>query len=241
MINRPSTSVADFLQRSLAGGALGVPELEVKARAAGLLGENQQIQHTKAFKKAKKSLGIRSVRSGFGVDGKWAWLMPRGSAPKEIAVIANPELKTKEQYPIRDGELPDKRPAAREGRGTVQQWIEDLQRLDDIRRPPAVPAIRWQLFLGDCLRFLRSSESWADRAAALGWDALALFGCHRTRPLEHLGSAGLLWHVNGGRLVELHRDWAVIERARDKSQRAHHRRRSDESKVALPWALSSPA
>jgi hypothetical protein len=27
----------------------------------------------------------------------------------------------------------------------------------------------------------------------------------------HLGSAGLLWAINGGKLVELHRDWAVIE------------------------------
>jgi hypothetical protein len=27
----------------------------------------------------------------------------------------------------------------------------------------------------------------------------------------HLGSAGLLWAINGGKLLELHRDWAVIE------------------------------
>ncbi|HWX34167.1 MAG TPA: hypothetical protein VNZ53_42935, partial [Steroidobacteraceae bacterium] len=33
------------------------------------------------------------------------------------------------------------------------------------------------------------------------------------RPLDHSGGAGLLWAINGGRLVELHRDWAVIELA----------------------------
>src|ERR1700730_17802650 len=33
------------------------------------------------------------------------------------------------------------------------------------------------------------------------------------RPLDHPGGAGLLWAINGGRLVELHRDWAVIELA----------------------------
>lgn len=55
MNDRSSMSVADFLRRSLAAGAaLAVPELEVKARAAGLLGENQQIQHAKTFIKAKK-------------------------------------------------------------------------------------------------------------------------------------------------------------------------------------------
>ena len=69
-------AVTDFLQRALAGGALDVTQLEAVARAAGLLGKRQQIQHAKAFKKAKKSLGIRSVRAGFGSLGKWAWLLP---------------------------------------------------------------------------------------------------------------------------------------------------------------------
>jgi hypothetical protein len=41
---------------------------------------------------------------------------------------------------------------------------------------------------------------------------MALFGCAPKRPLDYSGSAGLVWAINGGRLVELHRDWAVIER-----------------------------
>jgi len=57
-------------------GTLDVTRLEAMARAAGLLGKQQQIQHAKAFKKAKRSLGIRSVRAGFGSTGKWAWLLP---------------------------------------------------------------------------------------------------------------------------------------------------------------------
>jgi hypothetical protein len=62
--------VAEFLRKGLAGGALGVPELEATARAAGLLGEHQRIAHAKSFKKAKKALGIQSVRRGFGADGR---------------------------------------------------------------------------------------------------------------------------------------------------------------------------
>ena len=185
----------DFLQRSLVGGAVGVPELEVKARTAGLLGERQQIQHAKAFKKGKKVLGIQSIRNGFGSGGKWKWLMPPQAAP-EIGSVANSDLATNVQRPVRDSELPDKSFAASESPSVVQQWLEGVQRLDYVRSPPAVPPIRWQLFLGDCHSFLSSSEKWAERAAALGWSALALFGCHRTRPLEHLGSAGLLWAVN---------------------------------------------
>ena len=83
-------------------------------------------------------------------------------------------------------------------------------------------------------------RNWAERAAALGWSALALFGCHRTRPLEHLGSAGLLWVINGGNLVELRRDWAVIEREGG-SRHIYHRRPLDTPNVTLPWiGLSRP-
>jgi hypothetical protein len=62
-------------------------------------------------------------------------------------------------------------------------------------------------------------HGWAERAAAKGWDALILFGCGLDRRLVHRGAAGLLWAIAGGRLVELHRDWAVIELAENGSQR----------------------
>jgi hypothetical protein len=50
------------------------------ARTAGLLGEGQRITHAKVFKKAKKSLGIRSVRNGFGDGGEWLWRLERRPA-----------------------------------------------------------------------------------------------------------------------------------------------------------------
>jgi hypothetical protein len=65
--------------------------------------------------------------------------------------------------------------------------------------------------------------------------ARALFGCHRNYPLMHLGSAGLLWAINGGKLVELHRDWAVIELPVNRSQRIYYRREVAAGKVTLPW------
>jgi hypothetical protein len=65
-----AAAVADFLQRALVGGVLDVTQLEARARAAGLLGKQQQIQRAKVFKKAKKSLGIRSIRDGFGGKGQ---------------------------------------------------------------------------------------------------------------------------------------------------------------------------
>src|ERR1700730_16382292 len=73
---RSETLVTEFLGDALALGALGVPELEAKARAAGLLGEGQQISHARVFKRAKRSLGIKSLRAGFGARSQWLWQLP---------------------------------------------------------------------------------------------------------------------------------------------------------------------
>jgi hypothetical protein len=67
------------------------------------------------------------------------------------------------------------------------------------------------------LRHLTSTTSihgrggWAERAADLGWDTLAPFGCHPTRPLDHLNGAGLLWRISGGKITGMQSDWATIE------------------------------
>ena len=67
-----------------------------------------------------------------------------------------------------------------------------------------MPLHRGHQFVGDCNNFLTSNENRAERAAKLGWDAPALFGCRRNRPLDYLGDAGLLWFINGGKLFQLH-------------------------------------
>ena len=74
---------------------------------------------------------------------------------------------------------------------------------------------------------------------ALGWDAIALFGCAPRRPLDYSASAGLLWAMNGGRLVELHRDWAVIDM--QTRQRVFYRRNVEPTKISLPWAKQTAA
>jgi len=71
--------VAEFLRKALLGDALAVPKLEAIVGRAGLLGEGQRITQAKLFRRAKRSLGIRSRRDGFGVGGGWAWQLPRGS------------------------------------------------------------------------------------------------------------------------------------------------------------------
>ena len=92
-----------------------------------------------------------------------------------------------------------------------------------------------RLAAANCNNFLASSENWAERAADLGWNAVALFGCRRHRPLVHLGSAGLLWAINGGRILELHRGWALFALPPNESPRIFDRRRLDAANVTLPW------
>jgi len=182
---RSEVLVTKFPRDELAVDALGVPELEARARATGLLGQRQSITHIKVFKRAKKSLGIRSLRAGFGARSQWRWRLPRQSEGS---------IKT----------------GARERRGPIPiDWVQGVACLDPERPPNDVPRHRWRQFVDDCKSFLSSPEKWAERGAGLGWDAMALFGCAPKRPLDYLGSAGLLWAINGGRLVELRRDWAV--------------------------------
>jgi hypothetical protein len=212
--------VTKFLCDALAVDAVGVPELDEKARAKGLLGERQSITTAKVFKRAKKSLGIRSLRAGFGARSQWRWQLPRQS----------------------EGSLKTDSGTARERRGPIPiDWVEGVACLDPNRSPNDVPRHRWRQFVGDCKSFLSSSEKWANRAAGLGWDAMALFGCAPKRPLDYLGSAGLLWAINGGRLLELRRDWAVIDVPVHGSQRTFYRRNVDAGKITLPWARQPAA
>ena len=115
-------------------------------------------------------------------------------------------------------------------------WVEGVTRLRPDRPPNDVPRHRWAQFVQDCTTFLSPSENWAERAYKLGWNATALFGCAPRRPLDYAGSAGLMWAMNGGRLIELHRDWAVIDLPVNRSQRIFYRRNVDPAKVTLPWA-----
>jgi hypothetical protein len=218
---RGQARVSAFLRKSLAEGAQDVLKLEAMARREALLGEHQRITHAKPFKRAKHSLRIKSVRAGFGTNGAWRWELPcdgdgaSTASPVASQPVASQPVRAERRIPV--------------------GWVEGIARLDDYPPPADVPRHRWRQFVSDCHSFLDSSENWPERAAGLGWDARALFGCHRNYPLMHLGSAGLLWAINGGKLVELHRDWAAIELPVNRSQRIFSRRDVAAGKVSLPW------
>jgi hypothetical protein len=120
---------------------------------------------------AKKSLGIRSRRTGFGARSQWLWQLPRQSDPAPI-----------------------KAEAAQERRGPIPiDWVQGVACLHPDRPPNDLPRHRWRQFRDDCKNFLSSSEHWAGRAAQLGWDAMALFGCAPKRPLDCGSSMRGVW------------------------------------------------
>src|SRR3954468_21686046 len=97
-------------------------------------------------------------------------------------------------------------------------------RLDPDLPTSDVPPRRWLRFVDDLGRFLDSGS--AERADALGWGPLDLFGCDRDRPFARVDKVVLLWLLNGDRLLALSAEVAVIETRT--SARQTYRRKSGE-------------
>jgi hypothetical protein len=120
--------------------------------------------------------------------------------------------------------------------GVPRAWAEGFARLDPKRPPADVLPRRWLRFINDVGAFLDGGG--AKKAAACGWGPLDLFGADRERPFARFENMGLLWLVNGGRIVELHRDRAVIETTSGTLQ-SHRRRPVEVGRVVLAWELNS--
>ena len=216
MLRPPSeTKVTQFLRDFARGGCFGCTQTRGDG-PSGRIARRTSVHHAYQGIQTREEISWHKVASG------WIW------SSQSVAVA----ITTTERR------LPQNRlGTARERRGPIPiDWVEGVACLDPDRPPNDVPRHRWRQFVDDCKNFLSPSENWAERAARLGWDAMALFGCAPKRPLDYLGSAGLVWAINGGRLLELHRDWAVIDVPVHGSQRIFYRRNVDAAKITLPWA-----
>jgi hypothetical protein len=118
--------------------------------------------------------------------------------------------------------------------GAPRAWAEGFARLDPNNPPGDVPTQGWLRFIDDCGRFL--DGGWADKAAALGWGPLDLFGCDRKRPFARIDHLALLWLLDGGTVLEMHRDHAIIETLGGARQ-AYRRRPVEVGRVMLAWEL----
>src|SRR5215211_2335089 len=211
-------AVDRFLTHALAQGPVPVLELERRAREVGLLGGGRNISQTKVFRKARRSLGIRA----FQHRRYWLWALLDAAAsethPKSEAIgssdaLLPPSSITGEPTTgIIDSssEPADVVVAEDPIVATIRGWAAGISRLDP-GRPLHVPMLRWRLFMSDAVRFVASD--WAARAALKRWGALELFGIDARQPLVRLDRLGLLWRVEGGRILSLDHDGATIERS----------------------------
>jgi hypothetical protein len=118
--------------------------------------------------------------------------------------------------------------------GAPRIWAEALARLDPARPPQDVPPRRWEQFIDDCGRFL--DEGWAEQCHSLGWRPLDLFGCDRERPWARIDHAGLLWLLDGRKLVALTADTATVESPTGVRQ-TYYRVPIEPGHVVLAWEL----
>jgi hypothetical protein len=169
----------------------------VKARAAGLLKPDQLITQAKAFRVAKKELGIRSMREGGSVGGKWVWFIDLPHTEQELGG-PSPPLAAEARSPSQNrAEL------SKAELSEVMAWLNSEAKLSDRY---------WRQFLADCHGFMASPL--LDRAVDLGWRADELFGVYRDEFFKfHLDGWGLIGRLQGGYILQLEPSQAVIETA----------------------------
>jgi hypothetical protein len=170
---------------------------------------------------------------------------PRHSGEQRSTVSQSVKTVTPPAEPL-EPPAPERLPAelaeAEVGRAAIdgqdatipRAWTEGLARLDPGRPPGDVPPQRWQGFVDAAAWFLASD--FATAAAALGWGPHDLFGCDRDRPFARIDQAGLLWLLNGGRLVTLSENTATIETRT--GARQTWRRKPVEPGRVLAWELA---
>jgi len=149
-----------------------------------------------------------------------------------LALLSGPSPSAAE---IWDDPEADRAAIAERDGGAPRVWAEALARLDPACPPCDIPPTRWLRFIDDCGRFL--DDGWAARAGALGWGPLDLFGCNRDKPFARISQAGLLWLLEGRKLLALTRDTATITTHSGGSLTFY--RRQLEAGGVLAWEMGS--
>jgi hypothetical protein len=117
--------------------------------------------------------------------------------------------------------------------GAPREWAEGFARLDRARLPDDVPQQRWLQFIDDCGMFL--DGRWPAKAASLGWGAADLFGCDTHKPFARVDWLGLMWLLNGRRIVALTADSPAIMTSN--GGRLTYRRVPNDPGRVLAWSL----
>jgi hypothetical protein len=190
-----------------------------------LQAEKRQGTSSKLAKLAKLAKGAEPKSEQSASSAALATLASRGLQSESNSLAPNIWTKTD-----------DERAAIIEyDRAAPRRWAEALARLNPASPPSEVPARRWVQFIDDCGRFL--DNGWGSRAEALSWGPFDLFGCDRDRPFARIDRAGLLWLINGSKVVALTTETATIETSAGHRQ-TFQRRPTEIGSVVLAWDLN---
>jgi putative DNA primase/helicase len=205
----------EFLRAELTGGPISRKTVKAGADANGI------SQAT--LRRAKSKLGVKAHKDGMA--GGWFWQLPSAEdaqseerlstfegAQENTKVLNQKSLSTFEnsEHLRADCRAPDPCQQQTQIAGTAapgEDFATDIpvpyaQQLRALQAacPAEVPRERWQLCLGDALRFF---GKWGRQAHKLGWTAHDLLGLHPTAPLARHDEMGLLWTLRGQSVADL--------------------------------------
>lgn len=128
----------------------------------------------------------------------------------------------------------EERAAIAEHDGRIpREWSEGLAKLCAMSPPEGLTLHRWEELQNDAGRFC---DQWADRADALGWTVLDVFGVEPNVLSTRLSRMGLIWLLRRGVVVAISDESATIRTASGATQR-YYRGRTDEG-VPI-WTLGT--
>ena len=121
--------------------------------------------------------------------------------------------------------------------GIPAEWLTGVARLAGVAPPSNYPVGAWRQLIVDAERFL---DDWAQQAAALGWPAWELFGCHRHAPWGRIQGMGLVLLLHGDPLAALTASEAVIRRPSGAHQTWRRKQRDPlhPAERCLVWELA---
>lgn len=102
------------------------------------------------------------------------------------------------------------------------EWRRGFALLITSPAPKGITAVRWRQFIQDAEHFM---TDWAEKANALGWTAVDVFGLHPLAPAHRADAAGLVWLLHGHEIAALSEGEAIIRISDSRKQTFHKRAR----------------
>ena len=102
-----------------------------------------------------------------------------------------------------------------------REWAEGFAQLQSMTPPASIPEGRWLQVLNDTGLFL---DSWGAKLAIFGWRTVPeVFGVHPERSEARLDSRGLVWALQGRKVLSVTAEQVAIETENGSRQSIYRR------------------